>query len=56
MRINHLELFENLVDTSFLYELDRVTITSDLNSQELMELSHVNEFELCLESQHSAIH
>jgi hypothetical protein len=56
MRIVFLEPFENLVDDSFVCELDRVTMKSDLNSQELMELAYVSDIEFCLESKNSCTH
>jgi hypothetical protein len=56
MRMVNLEPFENLVDKSFLRELDRVAIQSNLNAQEPMELTHVGDFKFYLKSQNSGIH
>jgi hypothetical protein len=46
----------NLADKSFLGELNRLAITLNLNSRDPMELSHVSDFEFCIETQNTSIY
>jgi hypothetical protein len=56
MRNVHVELFNNLVDKSFLCMLDHFAIKSDLNSYERMGLSNIGNFEFYLDSHNRDIH